>query len=106
MQEHYSIRIPSTKANGGYPVPEIKAIPMANSGHSKYIINLIKEQQTQVEILRGKVPLNKYYSHCYDFLLLHKLFVFRIKDEKLIVDYEYRYLSSVKDGRLLFPFIE
>lgn len=106
MQEHYLLRIPSTKTNGGYPVPEIKAIPMAYSGHSKYIIELIREQQKQVEILRDSIPLNQYYKHCYDFLFIHQMFNLRIDNGKLIVDYDYKYPGSTKDSRLLFPLTE
>lgn len=106
MQGHYLLRIPSTKTNGGYPMPEIKAIPLAYNGHSKYIIELIREQQKQVEILRDSIPLNQYYKHCYNFLFIHQMFNLKIDDGNLIVDYDYTYPGSTKDSRLLYPLTE
>lgn len=103
MQGHFLLRIPSTKTNGGYPIPEIKAIPMAFTGHSKYVINLIKQQQVQVRALLDSTPLSKYYKHCDDFLLLDRMFKMSIKNGEIIVEYEFNYSGSANNVRQLYP---
>lgn len=44
--DNYIIIIPSWKQNGGYLQPQLRHIYVKNSGHGKFLIDLIKEQQS------------------------------------------------------------
>ncbi|OXS72078.1 hypothetical protein [Priestia filamentosa] len=76
----YIINIPSTKQNGGYIQEEIKTIPVINSGHGKYIVELIKRAQAQTKMNLEAYPIEDKDKN---FLLLETIFDFKIEHGKL-----------------------
>lgn len=61
MYDNYVINVPTTKQNGGYLRPEIKALPVKYQGHGKYIIDLIKQLIVQQEeFLKDKLLLESF----------------------------------------------
>jgi|GEM_PF-367690 len=51
--------LPSWKQNGGYIVPELRALHMKYEGHSKYLIDLIREQQKDAKSLQERLEQGK-----------------------------------------------
>lgn len=81
LYSYYVIQIPSWKQNGGYIIPEIKTIPIINSNHGKYIIELIKaliERQDERGV-EGYWRIEKDK----DFLFCSPSFSLSIKENKL-----------------------
>lgn len=54
----YVINIPTPKQSGGYITAEIKTIPVLNSGHGKFIVELIKKVQKQTKELLKKYSVD------------------------------------------------
>lgn len=47
LYSYYVLNIPTWKQNGGYIIEEVKTIPVLNTGHGKYVIDLIQRVQKQ-----------------------------------------------------------
>ncbi|MFP7479653.1 integrase [Terribacillus saccharophilus] len=76
----YVINIPTTKQSGGYITEEIKTIPIINSGHGKYIVELIKKVQRQTQKLLENHSIEERYSN---FLFLSLVFKLTIKNGRI-----------------------
>ncbi|WP_010649693.1 tyrosine-type recombinase/integrase [Oceanobacillus massiliensis] len=81
----YLIQIPTTKQSGGYIQEEIKTIPVAYSGHGKYVINLIQQLQEQTEELLLKNNIEEDIRT--DFLFIVQQWGFKNNGEKPSVRY-------------------
>jgi hypothetical protein len=58
LYSYYVLSIPSTKQSGNIR-PELKALPIIYNGHGEYLINLIKEMQTQYKHLMETKELSR-----------------------------------------------
>ncbi|MCR6791548.1 Phage integrase family protein [Bacillus paranthracis] len=80
LYSYYTLTIPTWKQNGGYLIEEIKTIPILNSGHGKYIVDLIKRWEKERGDLLQRFPIKK---GCEDILLLHPPFSIYFEDGKV-----------------------
>ncbi|MED3561909.1 integrase, partial [Bacillus xiapuensis] len=80
LYSYYVLTIPTWKQNGGYLIEEIKTIPILNSGHGKYIVDLIKRWEKGREDLIHHFPIKKDYE---DILLLYPSFSMYFVDGKV-----------------------
>ncbi|PEF66698.1 integrase [Bacillus cereus] len=100
LYDMYLLHIPSWKQNGGYVLPEIKSIPIMNSDHGRYLIDLIRKWQKQREDLLGKLPIHKKDEK---YLLLAPAINFKIKHEKPhIFSHAFHYLK-ILELKNLYP---
>ncbi|MBZ4222598.1 integrase [Bacillus wiedmannii] len=100
LYDMYILNIPTWKQNGGHLLPEIKTIPILNSGHGKYIIELIQRLKKQNEQSMSKLPISKNDTN---YLLITPAISFQIKNNKpVIYSHAYQYLKIV-ELRKLYP---
>lgn len=87
--------IPTWKQNGGYKEPQIRRIYINYTGHGKYIIDLIKEQQEFVKSIQKKLPndMKGYLFTIHPFRFMNNRYKFKgiidyyiYKDEFVIPD--------------------
>ncbi len=96
----YVINVPTTKQNGGFITEEIKTIPVLNSGHGKYIVDLIKKVQKRTADLLELYPVNEKDK---SFLMLETTFKFEIEKGK-IFSYNYAEVHrKMREFRNMFP---
>lgn len=93
----FVLQIPTTKQSGGYIQEEIKTIPVAYSGHGKYVIDLIRRLQEQTEELMLKNALKK--GTRTDFLFVVQSWRFKNNEGKPDVQY-YKGFSNWKRARI------
>ncbi|MFP3123801.1 integrase [Ectobacillus funiculus] len=78
----YVISFVHTKQSGGYVIAETHTVPVLNTGHGRYIIELIKKVQDQRKELIKKFPVAKKSE---DFLLLLSGTRIELKNGKLVI---------------------
>ncbi|WP_078410716.1 hypothetical protein [Priestia abyssalis] len=100
LYDMYVINVPTTKQNGGYLIEEIKTIPVLNSGHGKYIVDLIKKVKKQTKELLNVVPVDKINKN---FLLLSSTFELHIKEGRLLSYNHFESYSKLSELRETFP---
>ncbi|MCY9005719.1 integrase [Peribacillus frigoritolerans] len=94
------IHIPSRKQNGGYISDEIKTIPVINSGHGKYIIDLIKRVQEQT---KESLELYRVDNQHKDFLILCPVIRLNINNGKIVSYNAAETYRKLLDFRNMFP---
>lgn len=77
---YYVLNVPTWKQNGGYLIEEIKTIPILNSGHPKYIVDLLKRWENEREELVQRFPIKKGFE---DILFLYPPFSIYYEDGKV-----------------------
>lgn len=100
---HYNLLINTWKQNGGYIVPEVKIVPVKYEEHGKFLVDLIKKQQSISNELKQKLGENKQQLEKMLFLTTMYNFTEKktIKDE---CDYKERLL--IGKGNKIFVYNE
>ncbi|MCU7667759.1 integrase [Bacillus thuringiensis] len=96
----YIINIPTTKQSGGYIQEEIKTIPVMNSGHGKYIVELIKKVSKQTKESLEFFQVNEKDK---DFLLLETTVFFKIENGVLHVSNPAKIQQTILELHNKFP---
>lgn len=65
----YTIQVPTFKQSGGYERAEIKTIPVIYTGHGKYVIDLVKQLQSQTQELLANWPVESTTKADYLFVI-------------------------------------
>lgn len=94
------IHIPTTKQNGGYITEEIKTIPVLNSGHGKYIVDLIKRVQKQTKKSLELYPVDKINKN---FLMLCPKIILNIENGKIVSHNPSEASRKLLELRNMFP---
>lgn len=94
----YSIQIPTYKQNGGFIKEEIKTIPILNSGHGKYIVDLIKKVQFETKELLQKYKVEDKNTNYLLLSLRYKLYMKNGKLDAYIPGEIYNRLMQIKEN--------
>jgi hypothetical protein len=102
LYDMYVINIPSWKQNGGYLLPEIKTLPIMNSGHGKYIIDLIKKFQEERKTLLERLPT---VDKDKQYLLVSPLIRFEFKGNQPRITCDAIIYNNLQELKEMYPSI-
>lgn len=100
LYSYYTISVPTTKENGGYLNPDFKLIPILNTGHGIFIINLIKKMQEKRREYLKKFPFDKLHENL---LILSPTFTLKKVRGVLKVKYYAVNCNEIKKLHKLYP---
>ncbi|MCU5265845.1 integrase [Bacillus cereus] len=100
LYSYYTISIPTTKENGGYLSPEFKLIPVLNTGHGIFIINLIKKMKEKQKEFLKVFPVDKLHENL---LILSPTYTLRKEGEILKVKYYAENCNEIKKIYQQYP---
>ncbi|MBU8879238.1 tyrosine-type recombinase/integrase [Bacillus sp. FJAT-29790] len=89
----YVIQIPTFKQSGGFDREEVKMIPVAYTGHGKYVVDLIRDLQKQTEKLLVEYPTVQGAKT--DYLFVIRNWSFKGKNGNLEVKFSSRSSTNI-----------
>lgn len=82
LYSFYVLNVPTYKQNGGYDIEEIKTLPIVDSGHGKYIIDLIERMKERNRELQENNLVEQQQEN---YLFLTDDWTLKSKDGELII---------------------